>query len=136
MDTWIVRDRGDGLRGSLPTGLGRAALERRQAERAITSIMSVKRVGTYSIVECQLSTGRTHQIRIHLAEVGFRLCGERLYTHKLGETLPPDESGAPRQALHSWRLEMMHPMSGERLVYESGWPEDLRGWVDGLSANL
>jgi len=131
-DTWLVRDRGDGLRGSLPAGMTRAVLERRQAERAITAITPITRMGPYSIVECRLATGRTHQIRIHLAEAGFKLCGERVYTHSLRQTPQADTSGAPRQALHSWRLKMIHPVNQSPLEFESDWPADLKAWLGTL----
>src|SRR5262245_13921675 len=68
IDTWLVRDRGDGLRGSSP--LGEAA---EGAQRAITHIRPMEQFAGCTVVECRLETGRTHQIRIHLSESGHPL---------------------------------------------------------------
>ncbi|HYE19153.1 MAG TPA: RluA family pseudouridine synthase [Tepidisphaeraceae bacterium] len=163
IESWLVRDRGDGLRGSAggvnvelraegearkparPAELAASAsatgwvpsvstaeLERRGGERAVTHVRPVERLGEYSIVECRLETGRTHQIRIHLSEAGFSLCGERVYTHGAGEAPRVDGSGAPRQALHAFRLGFRHPATGERVEFERGWAEDLAGWLGRL----
>jgi 23S rRNA pseudouridine1911/1915/1917 synthase len=109
-----------------------AELERRGAERAVTHVSPVEEIGAYGVVECRLETGRTHQIRIHLSEAGFGLCGERVYTRGVGEAPRVDESGAPRQALHAFRLGFRHPVSGERMEFERGWSGDLREWMEGL----
>ena len=127
IETWIVRDRGDGLRGSSHSAVGAE-----HAERAVTHIKPVETVGPYGVVECRLETGRTHQIRIHLAEIGHPLCGERVYTHKLGEPPHADASNAPRQALHSAELRLVHPVTGHRLHFRSPLPKDLAQWLGDL----
>jgi 23S rRNA pseudouridine1911/1915/1917 synthase len=75
-----------------------------------------------TLVECRLETGRQHQIRIHLAEIGHPLVGERVYIR--------DYSGpkieAPRTMLHARTLGFTHPRSGERLWFEREAPEDFR----------
>ena len=124
VETWLVRDRGDGLRGSSPSAVGAE-----YAERAVTHVKPVEPIGPYSIVECRLETGRTHQIRIHLTEIGHMLCGERVYTHRLGEPPKIDDSGAPRQALHSSELRFVHPITGNRTQFRSPLPEDLDAWL-------
>ena len=74
--THLLRDRGDGLRGSAEVwGRDPAA-----GQRAVTHIEPVEAIGPYAHARCTLETGRTHQIRIHLAERGHALCGEREYT--------------------------------------------------------
>jgi 23S rRNA pseudouridine1911/1915/1917 synthase len=125
IESWLVRDRGDGLRGSSTSAVGAE-----HAERAVTHIRPVEAIGPYSVVECRLETGRTHQIRIHLTEMGHMLCGERVYTHRLGEPPQTDQSGAPRQALHSSELRFVHPITGNRVQFRSQLAEDLRGWLD------
>ena len=125
--SWLVRDRGDGLRGSLREGQSDEA-----AQEAITHIRPVERLGKYSLIECQLETGRTHQIRIHLAETGHMLCGEKLYTHVLGAAPMEDVSGAPRSALHSCELHVVHPVTGKPLHFASPLPQDLMRWLEGL----
>ncbi len=132
-ETWLVRDRGDGLRGSSPLGK-----EAPDAQRAITHIqpLEVFAVGgqTYSLIECRLETGRTHQIRIHLAELGHMLCGEKIYTHAVGEKPRPDASAAPRQALHAALLAFTHPITGKLLRFTDKLPADLVYWLSVLRA--
>ena len=125
--TKITRDRGDGLRGSLPPGKDAA-----DAKDAITHLKPVKALGDYTLIECRLETGRTHQIRIHLAEIGHILAGETTYNRPLGCEPIPDKSGAPRQALHAYRLEFDHPITGERMKFEQKMPPDFRKLVKRL----
>ncbi len=117
IDTWLVRDRGDGRRGSsTQPGAG---------QRAITHVRIVETLGEFTLVECRLETGRTHQVRIHLGEAGTPICGERVYDRPLNGRPFPDASYAPRLALHAARLEFDHPITGRRMVWTSPWPEDL-----------
>ncbi|MEW6356272.1 MAG: RluA family pseudouridine synthase [Planctomycetota bacterium] len=124
IETWLVRDRGDGLRGSSPRGAQATG-----GKQAVTHLRPVERIGDLSLVECRLETGRTHQIRIHLCEIGHVLCGEKVYTHRLGEPPRPDASGAPRQALHSAELRFAHPVTGKGMEFSSPLPADLAGWL-------
>lgn len=125
----FVRDRGDGLRGSS------ADPNARDRQHAITHAKPIQHIrDEYTIVECRLETGRTHQIRIHLAERGHMLCGERTYNRPLGGKTIRDASGAPRQALHSATLALKHPIDGKPLKFTSDWPRDLRTWLDQLRA--
>jgi 23S rRNA pseudouridine1911/1915/1917 synthase len=79
IDTFLVRDRGDGVRGSISVDSSDSAqLESAVARRAITHIRPLEHLRDYTILECRLETGRTHQIRIHLSEIGHRLCGEKV----------------------------------------------------------
>jgi 23S rRNA pseudouridine1911/1915/1917 synthase len=122
IDTWLVRDRGDGLRGSLQP-------DAPEARRAITHIRPLEQLVDYTIIECRLETGRTHQIRIHLSEIGHRLCGEKVYTHKVGQASLPEKSGAPRQALHAASLAFLHPVTGQPLRFQMPLPKDLKTWL-------
>lgn len=121
VDNILVRDRGDGLRGGLPAGDDRAS----QGQQAITHLRPLKKAGPWQLVECRLETGRTHQIRIHLAELGSPVCGDRKYSGPRGKPLGPDSSGARRVALHATRLGLTHPRTGRPLVFESPLPPDL-----------
>jgi 23S rRNA pseudouridine1911/1915/1917 synthase len=76
-------------------------------------------------LECRLETGRTHQIRIHLAEAGHPVCGEKVYHQPLFRPAEPDPSGAQRQALHAAELGFDHPITGEPLRYEMPLPADM-----------
>lgn len=124
IESWLVRDRGDGLRGSSP--LGKDAPD---AQRAVTHVKPIERMGDYTLVECRLETGRTHQIRIHLSEIGHRLCGEKVYTHAPGQPPQADTSGAPRQALHSNEIRFAHPITGQELAFTTGFPPELAAWI-------
>jgi 23S rRNA pseudouridine1911/1915/1917 synthase len=72
-----------------------------------------------SLVRCELVTGRTHQIRVHLASRGWPIVGDRVYGS------PHDRIA--RQALHAWRVMLPHPITGEPLTIEAPIPEDIRG---------
>jgi 23S rRNA pseudouridine1911/1915/1917 synthase len=122
--TWLVADRGDGRRGSSRTeGVGKLA---------ITHLVAVEPLGKYSIVTCRLETGRTHQIRIHLSEQGHPVCGDPVYHIRRDGTNMPDESGAPRLALHAELLGFDHPTTNKRLRWEMPPPPDLREFIERL----
>lgn len=127
-DTVLVRDRGDGIRGTKPADRAEDPTE----QRAITHVRPLERLGDYSLVECQLETGRTHQIRIHLSEAGFPLCGDPIYGRLRERRDGNDQSGAPRQALHSATLSLEHPITGASLDFKMPWPADLHRWLQGL----
>jgi 23S rRNA pseudouridine1911/1915/1917 synthase len=121
IESWLVRDRGDGRRGSssLPG----------EGQRAVTHVRIVEALGEYTLVECRLETGRTHQVRIHLGESGTPLCGERLYDRPLHGKPAPDESGIGRVALHAARLGFEHPATSERMCWTSPLPKDMADLV-------
>ncbi|GIW95385.1 MAG: pseudouridine synthase [Pirellulaceae bacterium] len=124
IDTYLVRDRGDGRRGSSQqAGMGR---------RAVTHVRVIEHIGPYSVVECRLETGRTHQIRIHLSEIGHRVCGESIYNKPLRGPVLAETSGAPRLALHAAELGFHHPVSGRFLAFRADWPDDLRRFLRSL----
>jgi 23S rRNA pseudouridine1911/1915/1917 synthase len=122
--TNLLRDRGDGRRGS-------TTLEG-QGRLAVTHVEVVERLGDYTLLACRLETGRTHQIRIHLAELGHPVCGEKVYQRKLGEPPQPDVSGAPRLALHAVELGFLHPITGEALHWSMPLPPDLQAFLEQL----
>jgi 23S rRNA pseudouridine1911/1915/1917 synthase len=124
--TRLVRDRGDGRRGStrLP-GVGK---------EAITNIELREKLDCFSLVGCRLETGRTHQIRIHLAELGHPVCGEKVYNRSLGGDSKPDESDAPRLALHAAELGFSHPITGADLHWTMPLPADLQAFLNRLRA--
>ena len=129
--TWLVRDRGDGLRGSSP--LGKEAPDAQEAVTHVQLLETFEADGeTYSVVECRLETGRTHQIRIHLSEIGHMLCGEKTYTHLPGEKPRRDKSAAPRQILHAALLGFVHPVTGEQLQFRTRLPRELSQWLTRL----
>ena len=123
IESYLVRDRGDGRRGSG---------DRNKGQRAVTHVRVIEELGDFTLIECRLETGRTHQIRIHLGEAGNPLCGERLYdrcTH--GKPLA-DGSGIGRIALHAMTLGFDHPSSGERVFWTSSLRNDMQVTLDRL----
>jgi 23S rRNA pseudouridine1911/1915/1917 synthase len=121
IETNLVRDRGDGRRGSTTAP--------NTGKRAVTHVLPLEDLGDYTLVECQLETGRTHQIRIHLAELGHPLCGEKVYHQPLFGKPRPDKSGAPRIALHAAELGLDHPITGEHLHFKMPLPPDLADFL-------
>ncbi|MGP0565832.1 MULTISPECIES: RluA family pseudouridine synthase [unclassified Nitrospina] len=85
-----------------------------------------KQFREYALVRAEPRTGRTHQIRVHLASIGHPILGDRLYGHLRGASVPRLD----RQALHAHRLQVTHPQSGEGCDWTVPFPEDLAKWVD------
>jgi 23S rRNA pseudouridine1911/1915/1917 synthase len=121
----LVRDRGDGRRGSttLPN-LGK---------HAVTHVKPLELIKEYTLVQCRLETGRTHQIRIHLAEQGHPICGEKVYNRELFKEPVSDESGAPRVMLHAAELGLVHPATGATMKFSMAMPADMKGVWDRLT---
>ena len=121
----------------ITSGLARHRTDRqRQAvtftggRHAVTRVRVLEAFGTHAaLVECRLETGRTHQIRVHMAHVGHALIGDPVYggRRKLPPSMPGAEVAArfPRQALHAATLGFTHPESKESLLFESPLPADL-----------
>ena len=119
IESYLIRDRGDGRRGS--------AMTSDVGKRAVTHVTPIESVGGgFTLVECQLETGRTHQIRIHLAEIGHPLCGEKVYNRPLRGKSMADPSGAHRVALHAAELGFIHPSTEEAMQFESPMPADFK----------
>jgi 23S rRNA pseudouridine955/2504/2580 synthase len=88
----------------------------------------VKRWADYSLLEVELKTGRTHQIRVHLAHLGFPLCGDDKYgDFALNKRL--EGEGLKRMFLHAAKLSFVHPLTGERMSFEAPLPDDLQCFV-------
>jgi 23S rRNA pseudouridine1911/1915/1917 synthase len=119
----LSRDRGDGRRGSATIGPGKDAITHIDAEESLTG---------YTLLSCRLETGRTHQIRIHLAELGHPVCGEKVYNRKPHGEPIPDASGVPRLFLHAVELGFTHPVTGEALHWDMPLPPDLREFLERL----
>ncbi len=124
IESWLVRDRGDGRRGSSTTP--------GQGQRAVTHVRVVEELGDYTLVECRLETGRTHQVRIHLGEASTPLCGERIYDRPLHGKPLPDGSGMNRVALHAALMGFEHPATGEQMRWHSKLPTDMADLIKRL----
>jgi 23S rRNA pseudouridine1911/1915/1917 synthase len=125
IETRLVRDRGDGLRGSTRGPKGSPG------KRAITHVAAIEKRREVTLCRVRLETGKTHQIRIHLAEAGHPLVGDKVYIRDYvwrgGEPLL-----APRLLLHAATLGFVHPRTGERMNFESELPDDFRAPLDAL----
>lgn len=122
----FIRDRGDGLRGSTTdTTIG---------QEAITHFRTLRTVGPYSELECRLETGRTNQIRIHLAELRHPICGDIKYRGAMDKPPVVDESNVHRMALHAAELKFEHPTTKKLMHFETPWPPDMQRYLNRLQA--
>ncbi|MGJ0391486.1 MAG: RluA family pseudouridine synthase [Methylocystis sp.] len=141
---WGVPDR---AHGTIETFLGRHSIQRERmavvpesrGREAITHWEKVADYGVASLIRCQLETGRTHQIRVHLAHIGHPLIGDATYgagfktkVTKLPEAAREAVEKLGRQALHAATLGFEHPITGEEMMFESELPEDLSALMAAL----
>jgi 23S rRNA pseudouridine1911/1915/1917 synthase len=132
--THFVEDRGDGLRGSIEHRGGRKKpVGNERSQLAITNVEVVERLnssayGPCTLIACQLETGRTHQIRIHLAESGHPVVGERVYIRGYRGTVV----NAPRLMLHAAELGFVHPATNTEMRWESPMPKDMQEVLESL----
>ncbi|TPL76630.1 RluA family pseudouridine synthase [Mesorhizobium sp. B2-3-13] len=141
--------------GTIDAPLGRAAdrvrravvpEDRDDARHAVTRFAVQERFGegqrefaTASLVECRLETGRTHQIRVHMAHIGHPVIGDpdyglafRTKANRLPEPLKTQVKAFSRQALHAWLLVFRHPTTHVTVRFEASIPEDMEELVDGF----
>jgi 23S rRNA pseudouridine1911/1915/1917 synthase len=106
---------------------------RRDGRPAVTHYRVLKRFRGHTLVRAELESGRTHQIRVHLAHIGFPIVGDPLYggRRRIPAGCTPELAAAlgafNRQALHAERLALDHPVTGRRMEWQAPVPEDLRG---------
>ncbi|WP_233881616.1 RluA family pseudouridine synthase [Paraburkholderia flagellata] len=86
-----------------------------------------------SAIHCDLETGRTHQIRVHCAHIGHPLLGDPVYGHARGKrSVAALPDGFARQALHAWRLGLVHPVTGRTMQWRAEVPDDLDALIEAL----
>jgi 23S rRNA pseudouridine1911/1915/1917 synthase len=142
--------------GTIDAHLGRSTRDRTKqavvpegrgdARHAITRYEVIESFGAKkpggpfaSLVQCRLETGRTHQIRVHMAHIGHPLIGDRDYgggfrtkANRLPDEVRQVVDAFPRQALHAGLLAFAHPVSGEVMEFEASLPGDMQELVEAL----
>ncbi len=93
-------------------------LTRHSGKTAATDVFLLDSSLSHCLVKCKLHTGRTHQIRVHMAEIGHPLVSDEVYGGKVA-------AGLERQGLHAFRLAFVHPVTGEQVVFETLPPDDM-----------
>jgi 23S rRNA pseudouridine955/2504/2580 synthase len=87
----------------------------------------------FSLLEAELKSGRTHQIRVHLAHLGYPIAGDEKYgDFALNKALPRE--GLKRMFLHAWKMRLPHPIGGAELALEAPLPAVLHGFLQHISA--
>ena len=87
-------------------------------QNAITHYKVLKEFDTYSLIECNIETGRTHQIRVHFAHIGTSILGDTLYGNKKTSLIN-------RQALHSYKINFIHPVTKKKICLTAPIPKDI-----------
>ena len=106
--------------GRHPVDRKRMAVTEKNSKRAVTHWELLESYRGYARVLCRLETGRTHQIRVHMASIGHPLLGDRLY----GARCP--DKGLEGQCLHARRMRLVHPRTGEEMQFEAPLPDYFR----------
>ena len=127
--------------GRHPVNRKKLAVVARGGKPALTRYRVVRALGSQaSVIECRLETGRTHQIRVHMADLGHPVVGDPLYGRSRQRAAPEAAASAAarhfgRQALHAARLGFRHPDNGERLQFSSALPFEMAALIDSLAAS-
>ena len=138
------------LSGTIDAGIGRHRADRKKmaisesGKRAVTHYRLIAAYGgEAALLECRLETGRTHQIRVHMASIGHPLIGDPTYArsnltrwNRLMAAGVPSDVKMARQALHAKVLGFRHPVTGEDLYFERPSPSDMRALQDALAERL
>lgn len=106
--------------GRNPNDRQKMAIVTANGKPATTKFKVLERFGQYTLIECRLLTGRTHQIRVHMTSIGHPLVGDPKY----GRGKSPFKIQG--QALHSLNLTLVHPKTGEEMIFEAPLPEDMK----------
>ena len=133
VESFIGRDPGDRLRF-------RSVEDEERGKRAVTHWKVLERYGFVTLVECKLETGRTHQIRVHMSQLGHPIFNDERYGGaeirkgtiyaKYRQFIQNCFAICPRQALHARTLGFVHPRTGEWLQFDSTLPEDMAALLD------
>jgi len=133
--------------GSIDQPIGRHPRHRKKmtvtdkGKTAITHYRIIKKFSGHTYLQIQLETGRTHQIRVHLSYLKYPILGDPVYGGRV--KIPKNTSmqlistiqSFPRQALHAYKIELKHPVSGDMICLESPLPEDMQSLFEALENN-
>ena len=124
----IVEAKGriDAPLGRHPKDRIKMAVNMKDGKDAITHFTVLERFGNYTLVQCRLETGRTHQIRVHMAYIGHPVVNDPLYGYKR------DAFPIEGQALHSCALDLVHPITKQAMHFEAPWPDDFKAVVQAV----
>ena len=124
----IVEAKGriDAPLGRHPKDRVKMAVNMKDGKDAITHFTVLERFGNYTLVQCRLETGRTHQIRVHMAYIGHPVVNDPLYGYKR------DAFPIEGQALHSCALDLVHPITKQAMHFEAPWPNDFKAVVQSV----
>lgn len=103
-----------------------AVVEAPHGKRAVTHFRTKMPLRSAALVECRLETGRTHQVRVHMAHIGHALVGDPVYGRNVRHQALLAELGFRRQALHAARLGFIHPVNGKTVTFDSALPKDMQ----------
>lgn len=109
----------EGPIGRHPTDRKKMAINHKNGKPAVTHYKVLERFGSYTFIECQLETGRTHQIRVHMASIGHPLLGDELYGNPKNLAM----KGLQGQTLHAMVIGFVHPTTHEYMEFEAPLPE-------------
>jgi 23S rRNA pseudouridine1911/1915/1917 synthase len=127
--------------GIIRTQIGRSTSDRKKmavlpdgkGKHAVTHFRLIELLRNSSLIECRLETGRTHQVRVHMAHIGHPLIGDSTYNiRQKAFKFGPNQSDFTRQALHAASLGFIHPVTGENLGFECVLPDDIQALLSAL----
>ena len=127
--------------GRIEAAIGRSTRDRKKMDivadgrgkRAVTHYQTLRPLEGAALVECRLETGRTHQVRVHMASIGHPLVGDPVYGRRGALKTRLAALNFRRQALHARHLAFVHPRTRETLAFESPLPDDMTALIAALS---
>ncbi len=114
--------------GRHPINRQKMAVRENNGRYAVSNWRCKKRFVHHTLLELHIETGRTHQIRVHLAHLGFPVAGDKLYGPS------KDHANYPRQMLHAWKLSFAHPVTGRKIDAQADLPNDFTAVLAQLEA--
>ncbi|MBF0224015.1 MAG: RluA family pseudouridine synthase [Desulfobacterales bacterium] len=114
--------------GRHPTDRKKMSINAKYSRSAKTFWKIREKIKKCTLLEVEIATGRTHQIRVHFSSINHPIVGDLVYSNVNSEI----QKKAPRQMLHAWRIEFFHPCSGELINFEAPMPNDMKNLIEYL----